>query len=190
MSEFYFDSEKHEYTLDGRIIPSVTQILADMGFIDSTWFTEYARQRGDFVHRIIKWYCNSVLDDDSVDSLLMPYLDAWIQFVKDSKFHSISVEIPVFSEPYQFAGTPDHVGLINDMKCVLDVKTGAIDTVVGLQLAGYRLLCGGISTHQRYALQLTNKGKYKLTQFKDRQDIEVFLSALSCWHWQKNHGRR
>ena len=49
-----FDAEKHEYRLDGVRLPSVTQIIADAGLYGNTsYFTDYSRDRGSFVHQII-----------------------------------------------------------------------------------------------------------------------------------------
>ena len=50
----HYDPETHIYTVDGEVLPSVTQILKDMGFIDVTWFNDYARERGSLVHKIIE----------------------------------------------------------------------------------------------------------------------------------------
>ena len=50
-SELTFDEEKHEYRLDGEVLPSVTGILREMGFVDDTYFTEDSAARGTAVHR-------------------------------------------------------------------------------------------------------------------------------------------
>jgi len=180
-----FDSETHIYKVNGEVWPSVTQILKDMGFIDSRFFTEYARERGSLAHLIIKWHCQGVLDEDTVDPALRPYLDAWRLFVADTGFVSKQVEIPLCDTTYRFAGTPDNIGELYEIPSVIDYKTGAMSPVVGLQLAGYELLTG--KRLKRYGLQLTDTGKYKLTPFKDRNDRQVFLAALACWNWIRNH---
>jgi len=180
-----FDPKTHTYTVDGETLPSVTQILRDMGFVDTTWFTDYSRERGSLVHKIIKWHCQGVLDETTIDPVLRPYFDAWLKFVDDTGFISKEVEIPAYSSTFRFAGTPDHVGILNVQPAILDCKTGIITPVVGLQLAGYEQLTGvGI---KRFGLQLTDQGKYKLTEFKDRNDRQVFLAAVACWHWIRNH---
>lgn len=188
---FAYDPETHIYKVNGEVWPSVTQILKDMGFVDTTWFNDYARERGSFVHDTVKWQCQGVLDEDTVDDVLRPYLDAWRLFVADTGFVSEKVEEPLYSPRYGFAGTPDQIGKLYNTPSVIDYKTGAMDPVTGLQLSGYEVLehaqDSGYRILKRYGLQLTDKGKYKLTPFKDRTDRQVFLSALACWTWQRNH---
>jgi len=181
-----FDPEKHEYRSGGVRVPSVTQILHAEGFIDTTWFTEHGRDRGRYVHKIIHWYITGDLDEDTIDPALRPYLDAWLRFTKDIGFVSEVVEKPFVSESYRFAGTPDHVGALNGHNAVLDVKTGAIQPWTALQLAGYEILIKNPSI-ERFSLQLTEDGKYKLAHHKDRQDRNIFLSALSCYYWKNNN---
>ncbi len=180
-----FDPKTHIYKVTGEVWPSVTQILKDMGFINATWFTEHSRERGSLAHLIIKWHCEDVLDIETVDPVLWPYLDAWDSFVTDTGFVSDAVEVPLYNANYRFAGTPDQIGKLYAAPSVIDYKTGAMTPATGLQLAGYELLTGRCL--KRYGLQLTDKGKYKLTPFKDRNDRQVFLAALACWQWIRNH---
>ena len=180
-----FDPETHTYTVDGEVLPSVTQILKDMGFIDATWFNDYAQERGSLVHLIIKWHCREMLDEDTIDPALRPYFDAWIKFVADSEFISKEVEVPTYSPAFRFAGTYDQVGILNGDPSVIDYKTGLVTAPTALQLAGYEILTG--RRLKRFGLQLTDQGKYKLTEFKDRNDRQVFLAAVACWHWIRNH---
>jgi len=48
----HFDSDTHQYTLDGRVVPSVTQRIARAGLLGSapTWHTPEAAERGTAVH--------------------------------------------------------------------------------------------------------------------------------------------
>jgi len=182
-----FDPDTHTYAIGGQQVPSVTGILADMGFIDSQWFTDYARERGKLVHRIIHWHITGELDEETIDPVLRGYFDAWLAFEKDTGFISSKTERVMGSVRYRFCGTPDHIGTLNGQEAVIDAKTGAIYHHVGLQLAGYEILAG--TPLKRYALQLKEDGKYSLKQFTDRQDRGIFLAALSCWHWQRNQRR-
>jgi hypothetical protein len=180
-----FDPEKHEYRLNGVVIPSITQILAGVGLIDTTWFTEASRDRGTLVHRIIHWHLTGELDEDSVDPTLKPYFDAFLQFERDSKLTVEAIEKPMVSELYRFAGTPDIVGCQNGHNAVIDIKTGSIPAWVALQLAGQEILVNHPSI-ERFSLLLTGDGKYKLTPHRGRQDRQLFLSALALYHWKYN----
>lgn len=183
-----FDPATHTYTIDGQPVPSVTQILADMGFIDTAFFTEYGRQRGTFVHQIIGWSITGEIDESTIDPELQGYLDAWGSFCANTGFVSTSTEKPLGSVLHRFCGTPDHIGMLNGREAVVDAKTGVIAPWVGIQLAGYEILYG--MPLKRFALALKEDGKYSLKEFTDRQDRGIFLAALACWQWQHNNGRK
>jgi len=181
-----FNPGKHEYRVNGVHFPSVTEILSEMGFIDRTWFTEDGRLRGKLTHQIIHWHLTGELDEETIDPVLRPYFDAWLQFEKDTGFAPEITEKPFANKTYHFAGTPDCIGCLNGHNAILDVKTGAIQPWVSLQLAAYEILAKHPSL-ERFSLQLTREGKYKLTQHEDRSDRQVFLAALACYWWKKNN---
>lgn len=183
-----FDSALHRYELDGQEVPSVTRVLKDEGFIDTTWFTEWARTRGIYVHRIIEWHVKGELDPSTIDDALQGYLCAWVQFIKDTGFISLLTERPFASALYSFAGTADCVGSLGGEESIIDIKAGSLSPATSLQLAAYEILHGGRS--KRFALQLKEDGKYSLKEFKDRSDRGIFLSALSCWWWKHNNLRK
>lgn len=184
----HLDPSTHVYTVDGSIYPSVTQILQDQGFIDATWFTEYARERGKLVHRITHWHDTGELDPGSVDPALEGYLEGWRRFIRESGFDPQIIERPLASHTYRFAGTPDRIGVLNGELAILDIKSGAVQAWTGLQLAGYEVLYGQRTA--RAGVQLTEDGKYKLISFTDRSDRAIFLAALSCWWWKEANAKR
>jgi len=51
-SDLCFDADTHRYTLDGRVIRSVTQRIQRAGLLGSapTWYTPEAAERGTAVH--------------------------------------------------------------------------------------------------------------------------------------------
>lgn len=185
MDGLIFDPEKHQYFLNGLLLPSVTQILADMGFINRDFFTEQGKTRGSFVHLATELDDKDELDEESLDDALLPYLTAWRLFKRESGLQIESIEKPVASGVYQFAGTLDRIGMLNGHnESILDIKSGAVSSWVGLQLAGYEIAEN--KKYKRYAVQLMDTGKYKLHQFNDRSDRQIFLSAVACWHWINN----
>jgi hypothetical protein len=183
----HFDPEKHLYTLDdGTTLPSVTQILTAMNFIDTKWFDEWSRDKGSLVHLACHIDDTDELDDESLDPEIEPYLSAYRNFKRDSGFLVSSSEVPLASEIYRFAGTPDKFGTFRDATCaVIDIKSGAVAPWVSIQLEMYKILKG--SNYRRYSLQLTKDGKYKLKEWTDRQDRQIALSAVACNHWKQNN---
>jgi hypothetical protein len=182
-----FDPATHTYTVEGVKFPSVTQILQAMGFVDTAFFTEHARTRGKYVHQIIGWSVTGEIDESTIDPELQGYLDAWGAFIRDTGFISTATEKPMGSILHRFAGTPDHIGMLNKQEAVVDAKTGAIAPWVGLQLAGYEILAA--RPLKRFALALKEDGKYSLKAFTDRQDSQIFKAALAVYWWQKNNLR-
>lgn len=165
--------------------PSVTEILKSEGFIDTQWFDDYSRTRGSYIHLAIHLYDTGDLDEENLDPVIAPYLEAWKKFLAESKFEDIDSEVRLYSETYRLTGMPDKVGLLNGKPTILDNKSGAIAPWTALQLAFYELLSG--SPHKRVAVQLKNNGTYSLKEFKDRQDRGTVLSILNVYHWKQNN---
>lgn len=185
---FTFDEATHTYRMEnGEILPSVTTVLKDMGFYGNaeSWFTEESATRGTYVHRLIQYYLEGTLDFRTIDDGLRPYLDAWQRFEVDTGFSPMEIEKAMASETHRFAGTVDYVGLLSCGPSIIDLKSGAVGPVVGLQTAGYELLLD--KPVKRFALQLKDDGRYKLTEFKDRNDRRVFQAALAVWWYQRNN---
>lgn len=187
MKMIEFDPLQHTYTVDGMRYISVTQIIFGMGLYGdvANWFTEESRMRGKYVHQIIAWYLSDELDDYTVDNSLRGYLDAWKRFEVDTGFVPTITEKPLVNDLYLLAGTPDHIGMLNGIESVIDVKTGGVGPATGLQLAGYELLYG--KPLKRLALSLRGSGKYTLIPFQDEGDRGIFLAAWALFNWKKNN---
>lgn len=188
MTELTFTPDDHRYYLNNVELPSVTRILADMGFVDTGYFTPESAQRGTYVHRACELDDTGELDEASLDAVLRPYVDAWRAFKTESGITIDLIEKPVASEIYRFAGTVDRTGTVFGEPALLDIKSGAVQSATALQTAAYEIALGG--KLKRYAVRLMNTGKYKLHPYVDRQDRQIFLSAVACWHWRKNNGGR
>jgi len=158
--EVGFDKEQHIYKSNGIVIPSVTQILLAEHFIDDTWFTEWAMNKGSHVHKAIHYDILDCLDEETLDDEIRPYLAAFRKFMKESGFKVERSEVPGINTTYGYAGTPDLVGCF-------PAPTSA----------------------RRFALELNKEGKYKLIPYTDPQDFAVFLAAIATYKWKANHRR-
>ena len=179
-SEVQFDETTHTYTVDGRVVPSVTQVLRAAGFVDDRWFNEKARNRGrkvaiaiDLLNEGNLWNC----PDD-----IRGYVDAWEQFLADG-FVPREVEKPRYHALYDYAGTPDALGLWLDRPTVVDAKTGLERPEYKLQTAGYAGLLDVY--HDRLCLFLCDDGTYRIRQHNEIGDCDYFLAALKVTHWQR-----
>ena len=158
--EFWPDT--HIYSALGKIFPSVTGILQAEGFVDSAWFTEWARDKGSHVHTAIKYDLVGELDEgESFDDEIRPYLSAFRKFMSESGFKVERSEVPGINTTYGFAGTPDLVGCFPK-------PTQA----------------------RRFALELNKEGKYKLISYTDQNDFNVWLAAVATFNWKINNLRR
>lgn len=184
----YIDST-HTYLLDGKPLPSVTTILQAAGLYDSKYFTEEARNRGKFIHKAILYLLQDDLSDNGIPDEYRGYIDAFRRFMAeaDCEPYLEMCEVPLFSETLRYGGTPDIICLLNGKETILDVKTGSETPVTGVQLSGYTLICP-IPISQRCGLYLKPTGKYKLVQYSDRNDFNIFNAALSLYHWRQKEG--
>lgn len=193
---FEFDSESHIYKLEGTPIPSVTQVLAEAGLVDSRWFSEFSRWRGSAVHLACWFDDQNDLDESTVEPGLMGYVDAYRLFRDEYKFRPSTIEEPRYHPTFRFAGTVDRTGTIQDSAklTILDLKSGVPLPVYRVQLAAYALLVDPLKPFEceRMALYLGKDGKYKAVphptaQF--HQDQSIFLSALSVVNWKRKELR-
>lgn len=184
-----FDETTHTYCIDGKPVPSVTQVLSEAGIVDRTWFTDAGAERGTFVHEMTALYDQGELDEDEVDPAIKPYLEAWKRFTVDTRWQSIFIEQQYFSEQYLFAGTVDRVGFRDrgrNENAVVDLKSNHAPSWLVLQLAAYQLLS---AAPLAWGVTLLDTGKYRMQNFKPSELIEarkVFLAALSVCHWKRS----
>lgn len=130
-----FDEETHEYRVDGRVVPSVTEILTGAGLAENRFsggreidpeVLENAAERGAFAHRAIELDCAGELDEDSLDDEIFAYVEAWRDFVADTGFLPVANEISFYNSIGDYCGTFDMVGYLGEELTVVDLKTGSI----------------------------------------------------------------
>jgi len=110
-----FIADGHIYTdapVDGvgRVYPSVTTILKAEGFINTAYYDDWSRDRGSMIHLATAYDDQGELDEETLDPVIIPYLEAWRRFRKESGFIPEQIEPPMMSTAYKYAGTPDRIG--------------------------------------------------------------------------------
>jgi len=192
MTGLVFDPERHAYILDGRVIPSVTQILTAEGIINGQWYTEDGRRRGGHVHLALRYLDEGRLDEDSVTDEVRPYLEAWQRFISETGFICLQIEQPYADRNLGFAGTPDRVGWMDGDKTlsIIDIKTGSPEPWHALQTAAYAVGIGKRMA-KRWSVYLRNDGNYRLVQYQDIDDINAWIGLVSIRNWKQKHmGRK
>ena len=195
MGKLEFDEAKHEYRLEGALLPSVTQVLKPLQ--DFSTIPEDILERsanfGTAVHLATALWDQNDLDLDSVDVAIVPYLEAWKRFRDETKITFEAIETQVVSEKYRYAGTLDRIGFLNEKPTVIDIKTGLTNPLIGVQLAGY--LVAWNETHvlkatKRASVSLRKDGTYRLDWWEDKADWACFLALLQITNWQLAHGNQ
>ena len=175
-----FDPEQHRFWLDGKELLSVTRVLRESGIVGNPYNPEtdrdYYLERGSAVHLATQYDDQDELDEDSLDEDLLPYLEAWRAFRRESGFDPVLIEEIVWSETHGFAGILDRAGILNGKQILIDIKTGSVPKWAALQTAAYALALG--EPVHRYTVELRGDGKYSLKRHDDRGDAGVFLAAL------------
>ena len=139
-SDLRFDPDTHHYTLDGRVVESVTQRIQQAGLLGSasTWYTPEAAERGTAVHLACEhWDIGARVD---ICAEWNGYIQSYQSWSRAMSPMWTSVEQPYYSAELDLAGTPDRIGLIAGQDVVLDIKSGPPHQAHGVQLALYDLL--------------------------------------------------
>jgi len=176
----------------------VTALLAESGLIDRTWFSDEGATRGRYVHQACHYYDMGELDEDSLDPVLIPYVEGWKKFTADTQVTILRAEERIVNERLGITGTPDRVVEWPGVGyAVIDIKSGSLSDWTAIQLAAYKLLLTDAVKDddwprvlKRFAVNLPGDGTYKVKEYKDRADEGIFLAALSIHNWKKNHGGR
>lgn len=165
-----FDAERHEYTVDGVIVPSVTTIVAPLGvdYDDDDSLTafaiDYAAERGTVMHA----YIAHRLEGGAPEEFEMPdefadYADGVEQFLAEHEITPYAVETPLTDGVA--AGTPDLVCEFDGELAILDYKfvSNVAKSRVCGQLGGYLKLCESneVFPERLYAVQF-KRGDYRL----------------------------
>lgn len=183
--------DQHRFVLDGQVlrVRSVTRVLRkagllpDYGQIDPVVLAR-AAARGTAVHQACLEMNTGVVEPFTAEECV-PYVRAYQQFVRDTRYVSVGNEVPLHYPEHGVAGVPDTWGylyqtqpVVLDYKCTYSLHVPS----VALQLAGYRSL---IARHhpewgyaQLFALHLRRTARYTLEPC-DLPDVDMtWLAAV------------
>lgn len=204
-----FDEDKHEYTVGGVKVPSVSDILAPLnadryGEINQAVLRS-AAERGKAVHEL----CEAIdyeLDPEEVMPELQGYVDAYYQFLFDHDVYWEMVEQivgyyrGVDGEPPLYCGTIDRFGIVDGKAAVVDIKTYASMTTEAQMTASCQtaLYCSAIlngkpesgivhnnrewdGSMKRYILHLKRDGKYRLIDLANFDEKRGWNGTAVAW---------
>jgi len=151
-------SEDHLYTVDGKPVPGVTQVISDiMG--ELPYGNEWYMERGNQAHRLYKMLADGVdLIDYDYDPRLLPYIHGWQAWNADMNPEFIATETQVASTIHNYAGTLD---AILSGGVLIDYKTSASPERDRLQLGAYAFARNGLyggSIKRAYIVEIPGNG--------------------------------
>lgn len=190
-----FDAANHLYTVDGRRMPSVTQILKafDRGFdFVSADVLRAKADIGTAVHKACELDDLGTLDERSLDESVRPYLEQYRLFRDHCRVTVLAIEHVVYSRLHGFIGANDRLLRTPKFRCaVVDVKTGIKRGWHQLQTAGYAVAAEAPeeadAVDGRFCLYLS-PDQYRLDPHTDVRDRAVFLNFVQAYHWMSHQG--
>jgi hypothetical protein len=191
-----FDEATHTYSINGRVVPSVTQVIGDLlpyrgPVAGNAWYM----QRGSAVHAYAAMIgMGQAFEISQPDPEVQAYMEGCVAsiqaFFAEVKPRILAVEKRLFSERHQFGGTLDllaHIGA-EKQPCVLDWKPH-IPTSLPYQLGGYGILCGTADARWGRGVEYSPDGKYRLSERYDlRRYGAGFLALLGAYNVRKECG--
>jgi hypothetical protein len=193
MAEFLFDEATHAYTLDGRRLPSVTQIIKPLASYGHIPVDVLARKMalGTAVHLACDLDDAGELDDAATDPEVLGYVTGWRQYLAAVQGKVLASERRAYHRTLGFAGTLDRVVLVEGKHWLIDLKTGADPMPSwGVQLAAYQLLLedgGDLPVHVRAAVRLQPGGDFRIDPFRNPNDAACFRACLSIHQWKESN---
>ena len=198
-----FNAERHEYTVDGRIVPSVTEIIKyltiDTFATANPILKQIAADLGTRVHESTVLYDYIGDDMEVYDHDVYPFIKAYSRFVRD-----YGIKGYVFSEHIisngEYAGTLDRLAIIDGQLTVIDLKTGTTSNprAFAAQLYGYAKILSDsygyrIEDIKGLIVKLKKDGTYSAVYYDLNRGKEFFDACLGLWKMtqedKKTHGR-
>lgn len=186
-----YDDAKHHYYDDFGRVASVTQVLSASGIGGYDIYRimqatapeklKAAGDRGRKVHTATELYDNGLLEWDTLDEAIMPYVQAYVSWLDWTRFDPLSVERMIYHERFRYAGRLDRVGRIGQDRWVVDLKSGLLLEGHSYQTAAYCATLPEPHSYKRMLVQLCNDGKFVIHTPSAElyyTHLQIFLSAL------------
>ena len=176
-----FDATSHTYTINGRLVPSVTQVLGDL--LPGWQASEWHMQRGTAVHACAAMIAQGKAFDH--DPAIAGQVAAIRKFFSEVKPQVLEVEKRLFAEGYGYAGTCDMVAVFKKAAVVVDWKA-TVTAAAQYQVAAYAL---AMNLDYGCAVEIREDGTYHMTPIWElRRYKQKWLALLSAYNIRRECG--
>ncbi len=184
--DFRFVDEPHGYWLGQEELPSPSSVFADLGLVDSAFFTPGSRARGKAVHAGIHYALKGTLEWKTLDPDLHGYVKSGLRLVDRLKPTITRFETPLYHPTLHFAGTSDLEWDLGGWRWIVDWKSGKASKVVRYQTAAYEILARVqaplFNRWKRAAVELQADGSIaNLIKYDDYTDGSTWLNLLGAY---------
>lgn len=190
---FEINRREHTYRIDGRRVPSVTEIINSVLPYDyGPGIGEWHMARGTATHHGCQLLDEGRLDWNSVDPEIKPRIRAWEKFRRDWPAEMVACEQPLAHAKCGYAGTLDRLFERAGEQVICDLKN-SVSPQVRLQLAGYSLAWtanGGRVIGKAVAVELSKNGGYKchwMSKQELRRAEQQWLALLTVYGFMAEH---
>jgi hypothetical protein len=189
-----FHEDDHTYWLGPERVPSVSEILRPLTERRLADIPEHIlnhkRNIGIAVHAACEYHDRGILDEDSVEERVMPYLEGYRRFLVDYAPEWTDIERIVFNATARYAGRLDRRGRVGNFATILDLKTSVkAQPETGLQLWAYldaSPLRDAAEEPSLGALYLKPDASYEFRWFADVATYRTTWDALlTLRRWQE-----
>ena len=172
------------YVIDGREFIRVSTLIKKFGLMPNYFSGGNALEFGTNVHKACEYFDKGVLDENTLDPALNPYLSTWQKFMTNYKIGKWDeIEETVISKIFGFAGTLDREYKGN----IYDIKTGHPAPWHGVQLALYKIAYEemvGKKINGMYCIYLA-PDQYIIKSYNGKKDMAAAMAMLTLRNWNK-----
>jgi hypothetical protein len=131
--------EPHGYFFDDAPVPSPSSVFADLGLVDTRFYTADSRARGRAAHA---WLAEAAAGRSvaAADPEIRLLVESGQRLLDRLKARIVRAETALYHPALRFAGTPDLVVEIGGWREIWDYKSGKAPKVARFQTAAYEML--------------------------------------------------
>ncbi len=190
-----FIDEKHEYSVNGFIVPSTTEVMKPLS--DRTYRTvddsvlSKAAARGTKIHEAMENYMLYGIED--IDKEHQGYLDGFKRWVDFRKPQPVATEYRMYHKTLRYAGTLDLLADIGGELALVDYKSTSVllPMLTRVQTESYKkgVESWGVCIQRKLVVQVKKDGSYKeeMHELHDAEAWRVFCSLLEVSNYIKKH---